>query len=86
MHHSVETALLKISDDIICAMDDRQAVMLTVLDLSAAFDTVDHEILIRRLEMLFGVCDAAAVWLHSYFNGRSQSVIILLTGVRSKAR
>ena len=65
-------------------MDDQQAVLLTVLDLSTAFDTVDHEILFRCLECEFGVCDDALTWIHSYLNDRNQSVMIY--GIRSQAR
>jgi hypothetical protein len=83
-HHSVETALLKVFDDIICAMDSKQAVLLTLLDLSAAFDTVDHVILLERLETEFGICDDAKAWLNSYLSNRSQSVVI--NGVRSAPR
>ena len=50
IHHSVQTALLQIFHDIMCAVDDLQAVMRTLLDLSAAFDNVDLEILMRHLE------------------------------------
>ena len=83
-HHSVETALLKIYDDVLCAVDENQVVMLTLLDLSAAFDTVEHSILLRRLETEFGICDDALRWLHSYLSDRRQSVVV--EGVRSAPR
>jgi hypothetical protein len=48
-HHSTETALVKVQNDILQATDNQNSVILVLLDLSAAFDTVDHEILIRKL-------------------------------------
>ena len=47
--HSTKTALLKIHNDILSSMDDDKVTALTLLGLSAAFDTIDHTILLRRL-------------------------------------
>ena len=52
--HSTETALLRVRTDILKAMDNQELTCLTLLDLSAAFDTVDHTILVDRLERTFG--------------------------------
>ena len=53
--HSTETALLNIHNDILSSMDDGRVTALTLLRLSAAFDTIDHTILLRRLGNWFGV-------------------------------
>ena len=53
--HSTETALLEVLDGVYTAADDKQISVLIGLDLSAAFDTVDHSLLIERLQAEFGV-------------------------------
>ncbi len=47
--HSIETALLRVQNDILMELDKGKVVMLDLLDLSAAFDTIGHEILLKRL-------------------------------------
>ena len=74
--HSTETALLKVHSDILCNMNYRRVTLLVLLDLSAAFDTVDHEVLLRRLEVTFGIADTALQWFRSYLAGRSQRVLL----------
>ena len=54
-HHSCETALLRVQNDILKSIDDKQCVVLLLLDLSAAFDTVDHKILLHSLRSRFGI-------------------------------
>ena len=53
--HSTETALLKVHDDIMWAMDQQKLTMLLLLDLSAAFDTIDHNILLSRMQKRLGI-------------------------------
>ena len=71
---STETALLKIHNDILSSMDDGRVTALTLLDLSAAFDTIDHTILLRRLSNWFGVSGKALDWFKSCLTGRSQRI------------
>ena len=72
--HSTETALLKIFSDILDAADSAQVTLLGLLDLSAAFDTVDHDSLLTRLQVSYGVSGSALAWIASFILHRSQSV------------
>ena len=58
------------------AMDKSCGVFLVLLDLSAAFKTIDHDILIKRLHDNLGLSRTALAWMNSYLRGRSQSVVI----------
>ena len=75
-NHSTETALLKVHSDILSAVDNGCVVVLVLLDLTAAFDTIDHAILLSRLRHIFGVTGAALDWLRSYLANRKQLVRI----------
>ena len=75
-NHSTETTLLKVRNDVLMKMNSQHAVLLVLLDLSAAFDTVDHTTLLRRLNCSFGVSGTALRWFSSYLSGRSQRVSI----------
>ena len=68
--------MLKVFSDIIDAMNKDHLVLLSLLYLSATFDTVNHSILSERLERSFGVKGALLHWFESYLAGRSQSVYI----------
>ena len=74
--HSTETALLKVFNDIVCDIDKGNVSFLTMLDLSAAFDTIDHEILFNRLSSTFGIRDHALNLLKTYLLNRNQKVKI----------
>jgi len=73
---STETALIRIKSDIETVLNDGDGVLLVLLDLSAAFDTVDHAILIERLHEEVGLQDTALQWLRSYLTDRKQAVYI----------
>ena len=74
VHHSTETALLRITNDILLLLDRGDNVFLLLLDLSAAFDTVNHSLLLSRLENSFGIRGTVLQWFHSDLSGRSQFV------------
>lgn len=74
--HSTESALIKVKSDIDTALGEGDGILLLLLDLSAAFDTVDHLLLLERLERLLGVTGDAKRWIHSYLTSRSQMVSI----------
>lgn len=72
--HSTESALLKVFNDIYLETDSGNYVVLVLLDLTAAFDTVDHEILISRLEHWVGIKGTVLEWFRSYLEGRTLCV------------
>lgn len=59
VHHSTETARLKIHHDIVTALDSNSCAVLLMLNLSAAFDVIDHSILVKRLKFSYGICGDA---------------------------
>jgi len=73
-HHPTETALLGVLSDIYAAADRQDVTLIGLLDLSAAFDCVDHDILVRRLQQSFGICSTELKWLQSFLHGRTQQV------------
>ena len=73
-HHSTESALLNIHNDILLNMTKGSVTALTLLDLSAAFDTIDHTILLDRLNGYYGISELALGWFKSYLPGRTQSI------------
>ena len=82
--HSTETALLKVQNDILCAIDDNKCVALLLLDMSSAFDTVDHRLLLDRLCNRFGFRGQVLKWFESYLHNRMQ--FVMTDGVKSDVK
>ncbi|XP_072048923.1 uncharacterized protein [Amphiura filiformis] len=74
--HSTETALTCVQNDILRAIDNQRAVLLLMLDLSAAFNTVDHGILLERFAGDFGIKGKVQNWFKTYLGGRTGRVHI----------
>ncbi|XP_047123408.1 uncharacterized protein LOC124806480 [Hydra vulgaris] len=75
-YHSTETALLNICNDILLNIDDGLTTILLSLDISSAFDTIDHSLLITCIKNNFGVTDIALKWLTSYLHSLKSFVSI----------
>ena len=74
--HSCEIALLRVQNNIFVSLDAGRSTALLLLDLSAAFDTIDHNILLHRLQYWFGFSSTALNLLSSFLSGRSQIFVI----------
>jgi len=70
-HHSTETAKLRVLSDVLTAAHAQQVTLLGLLDLSAAFDCVDHQLLLHRLRRDFGFTDTVLPWTTSFVTGRT---------------
>ena len=73
-HHSTESTLLAVQNNLLTAIDQKKAAVLLLLDLSADFDTIDHNILLQRMNTKYGVCHVALDWFRSYLLNRTQAV------------
>ena len=58
------------------ALDDGKVFVLTLLDLSAAFDTIDHNILLHRLEHVVSITSTVLSWIRPYLSDRDQTVVV----------
>ena len=75
-HHSTETALTLTLDNCFHAADNESVTLFASLDLSAAFDSINHHILINRLSSCFGLTRLILDWISSYLHNRRQSLKI----------
>ena len=74
--HSRETALLRLVNDVLCSADGGDLVLLVLLDLSAAFDSIDHCTLLTRLHGEAGISGPAHEWFRSNLTDRTQHVMV----------
>ena len=72
--HSTETALLQVCSDLYAAMDTQCVSLLALLDMSAAFDCVDHNLLLEKLSSNYGLSNVVVSWFKSYLLGRTQQI------------
>ena len=74
--HSTETALVRVTNDLLMAADTGSPSLLILLDLTAAFDTVDHNILLHRLQYTIGLSGNVKNWFTSYLTDRTEHVAL----------
>ena len=84
LNHSTETALVGVQNDILCSLDNRTSVFLLLLDMSVAFDTVDHATLVSRLTDRFSTKGMAQAWFASYLE--SCNYYVHVEGEKSSVR
>ena len=78
--HSCETAVTKIHNDILMLVDKKENVVLLLLDLSAAFDTINHKLLLSKLRYNYGIAEVALDWLKNYLSNKSFTGRLLIVG------
>ncbi|XP_072033035.1 uncharacterized protein [Amphiura filiformis] len=75
-NHGTETALVRVQNDILCALDKGKEAFLVLLDFSCAFDTIDHQLLLQRFATRYGINGTALTWIKSYLECRTQYVAV----------
>ncbi len=75
-YHSTETTLIRVTNNLLSSSDRGCISLLVLLDLSAVFDTIDHNILLNRLENSVGISGSALAWFKSYLSDRHQFVAV----------
>ena len=84
-NYSTETALIKLVNEILWAMQTNSIMAVTILDLLAAFDTVDHDLLLEILKKKFGISEVALQWFENYLRPRSTKVCVNKTYSNEKS-
>ena len=84
-NYSTETALIKLVNEILWAMETKSIMAVTFLDLSAAFDTVNHDLLLDILNKKFGISELALQWFENYLRPRSIKVHVNKTYSNEKS-
>ena len=74
--HSTETAMLRVVNDLLLALDKGNEAVLILLDYSSAFDTITHSIFFERLQSRYGIGGTVLRWFKSYLTNRSQAVVV----------
>ena len=74
--HSVESAMVRVSNDILMSLDKGEEVVIILLDFSSAFDTIKHDNMLKRASHRFGISGKALDWIKSYLTGRTHTVVI----------
>ena len=74
--HSTETALIKVFNDVLLAVDKGQEAVVVLLDCSAAFDSIDHTIMTDRFQRCYGIKGTVLKWLISYLCNRKQCIVV----------
>ena len=75
-NHTCETSLIKLVNDILWGMEEQLVTAVVILDLSSAFHTVDHDLLLEVLEKWFGITGSARLWYQNYLNPRKFKVAV----------
>ena len=74
--HSTKTALVKITNDVIRAMGNQQVTILSLLNFTITFNTIDHQVLLHCFSSLLNIASTALAWFHMYFSDRHQTARI----------
>ncbi len=75
-YYSTETAMVRFHNDVLVGIDSGLSYLIVCIDMTAAFDTVNHQIMLQRLQQRLGITGTCLKWFQSYLSNRNQCVII----------